>query len=228
MTQPPPASAFYLDHALDTQLSQLLDLTQIHLHPIDAILFHRLITSLAPDIPTPAGLLLGFRRAPAATRNHHAHSGGLIAHLLEMWGIYQHLQTAYPQLTQPPYITPARVLKAIITHDLHKAYRTFILPNPDPLALWKTEYANDPSDLLATPDTKTLAILARYSIALDDLQLNALLWAEGGFSQIRPKTTSVLAKLCYLLDEMSGNVLARISNHTLVDHKTPISSFPRG
>lgn len=165
-------------------------------------------------------LLLGFKRAPAAKGNHHAFEGGLVHHILEMWDHWCLIRDNYPQFEKAePYISDDRVLTAIIAHDLHKAYRTFKMVNQDP---WLAEYADDDTDTLMTHDTKTLWILGKFAVRMDKEQMNALLWAEGGFSEIKPKWTSVLAKLCYLLDEFSGNVLARLEQRTFLNHRMPV------
>lgn len=216
-----------------TQLTEnfntLKALVAEHLPLEESLKYLKMLDALADDTTDEKGrTLLGFVRAPAAKGNHHDREGGLIAHLLEMWHVYTVLRAGYPQLDQPPHITPARVLTAIVCHDLHKGYRTFTLIPPEGKAVWeagdpwKADYAQDLSDQLTTHDIKTLAILARHGIALDDEQLNALCWAEGGWSHIQPKFTSVLAKLCYLLDEMSGNVLERIHKRTLLNHRAPL------
>lgn len=216
---------------LTDNFESLISLTSATLDaPADAIKFTSMMRQLSADVYDDNDtLLLGLIRAPAAKGNHHDREGGLVEHLLEMWSVYSILRTAYPQLDQPPHITPARVLTAIICHDLHKGYRTFKLIAPEGKPTWergdpwKADYAQDPSDQLTTSDVKTMALLARHGIALDDEQLNALCWAEGGWSKIQPKWTSVLAKLCYMLDEMSGNVLERINKQTLLDHRKPLS-----
>lgn len=155
--------------------------------------------------------LLGFRRAPAAKRNHHAYEGGLVAHLLEMWALWQNLR---PQLNCPPYVSDERVLKGILLHDLHKAHRTYELTTAEP---WEVKYCDDETDMLMTADVKSLWLAHQAGISLDPEQINALLWAEGGFAKIRPKWSSVLAKVCYTLDELSGNGMARVRQRTLLD-----------
>jgi hypothetical protein len=162
---------------------------------------------------------LGFKRAPAAKGNHHAFEGGLVYHLLEMWSVYEGLcRHALNHKMDPQFVNDERVLKAIIYHDLHKAYRTYKLVSEDP---WQCDYAKDPEEDLMTTDIKSLWLLNHLDIKLDPQQLNALCWAEGGFSKIKPWDCSVLAKLCYLLDEMSGNVLARMETRTYLSHRRP-------
>ena len=174
--------------------------------------FLRLLDGLKEDQLNGQQHYLGFCRAPAARRNHHAYEGGLVRHLLEMWALWEQLK---PQLNAPPFVSDQRVLKAIILHDLHKSYRTYELMSGDP---WEVRYGNDETDMLMGSDVKSLWLAQRAGIALDPDQINALLWAEGGFSNIRPKWCSVLAKVCYALDELSGNGLARIGKGTFLDH----------
>lgn len=185
----------------------------------DRAAFDRLLDSLKEDVQGEAGrILLGFRRAPAARGNHHATEGGLVQHLLEMWNIWGRLGEDF---LAAPHVTPQRVLKAIILHDLHKAYRTYELLREDP---WETRYCDDATDMLMTSDIKSIWLAQRAGVELDPEQINALLWAEGGFSKIRPQWCSVLAKVCYTLDELSGNGLGRIRNGTLLSHRKPTSA----
>jgi len=162
--------------------------------------------------------VLGLIRAPAAKGNHHAEEGGLIKHLLEMWDVHTTLIEIVPENN---YVTHERVLRAILNHDLHKAWMTFrLVSGPD--EPWATVYDDNQTDMLMTHDVKTMYLLQEHKIPMDAEQYNALCWAEGGFSAIRPKWCSVLAKYCYLLDEMSGNVLARIEKGTFLDHRNKV------
>lgn len=159
----------------------------------------------------------GFERAPAARGNHHAFEGGLVYHLLEMWACWQ---TIRPNFICEPYVSDSRVIRAILAHDLHKAFRTYVVVSRDP---WTVEYANekDPSNMLMDDTIKSLWLLGRFGVPMDPEQLNALCWAHGGFSDIRPKWSTVLAKVCYLLDEMSGNGIARIDARTFLNVRVP-------
>lgn len=178
----------------------------------------RMTYGLLQDQVDKQGTWLGLKRAPAAKGNHHAFEGGLIYHMLEMWQVYQHMKAILPQ--EIKQISEERVLQAILLHDVHKAYKTYLLKRQEP---WEVDYGNDDTDMLMTSDVKSMWIAMEYRVPLDPEQINALLWAEGGFAKIKPRWTTVLAKLCYLLDEMSGNVLARIQTRTLLDHRNPVS-----
>jgi hypothetical protein len=151
---------------------------------------------------------LGLRRAPAAKRNHHAYEGGLVRHLIEMYEFWTVLRREYGQIEVDGVCDDARVLKAILLHDIEKADQNFFLVSQDP---WLVDY-NYKSDrqLILPGDIRSVEIAFRFGITLDAVQLNALMWAHGGFSELQPKAHSALAKLVYLLDEFSGNVLERV------------------
>lgn len=162
---------------------------------------------------------LGFYRAPAAKGNHHDYEGGLVAHLLEMWEVWcwsHHLTEAM----DGEHVSHSRVLRAIINHDLHKSFCTYVLMSADP---WAVEYGKHETDMLMTKEVKTMWMLGDFRIPMDPEQYNALCWAEGGFSPIQPKWTSILAKIVYLVDETSGNVLARAEKRTYLDLRKPVA-----
>lgn len=165
-----------------------------------------LMEALVPDTGIEAVVAyLGLRRAPAAKRNHHAFEGGLVFHYLEMFQIWEGWRQADPRLGS---LSTERILKGIFYHDLHKAYRTFVVNQHNP---WEAYYGKDETELQLTHATKTLWILQAHGVKLDLDQYHALLGSEGGWSEFRDiKYHSVLSKTLYLLDEMSGNVLGRM------------------
>lgn len=184
-----------------------------------------LLANLRLDKEGLDGRWLGFKRAPAAKGNHHAFEGGLVFHLLEMWDLWLKLR---PGVHKEPEVSDRRILHAIINHDIHKAYRTYLLGRyvingiedvDQTNRNWSVQYGDDRSDQLMPKDIKSIWLLTNCGVKLDDEQMNALMWAEGGFSDLQPKACSVLAKVAYLLDELSGNVLARIEKGTLLSHR---------
>lgn len=165
-----------------------------------------MILMLGFDIDGPLGCYLGFMRAPAAKRNHHAREGGLVEHLLEMWDLWQSIRCIRLEFYEEKQLSNANMLEAIILHDLEKV-ETFKLICADP---WRVEFEKT-ADLVLTPKPlRVVEITSRFGILLGELQLHVLFNSEGGYAQAPNKAVSVLAKMAYLLDEMSGNVLEPI------------------
>jgi len=172
-----------------------------------------MMEAIASDSQTLEGTILGFIHAPAAKRNHHAYIGGLVVHLLEMWAVWEErFRQDFEQTTE---INDRRILEGVIFHDLHKAFETFIAMKPSPGLESQIIYLrDDPDNESLTWATKTLWILQWHEIPLDNRQYSALLWSEGGWAETPPKWCSVLAKVLYLMDEYSGNVLSRMQDST--------------
>jgi len=163
---------------------------------------------------------LGLLNAPAAKENHHPYLGGLVKHMLEMWDFWKVIGPFLEEqvsLTGKVVITDELVLKGILIHDLHKAWRTFKLQNDSIV------YGDDPSDKLMTNNIKSIYILMRDGISLSMLEMNVLSCSEGGWAESPPKWCTPLAKLVYLLDEFSGNVLARCLQGNFLDLKGQFS-----
>jgi len=175
-----------------------------------------MMNDLAEDSLYQSQVILGFINAPAAKRNHHAYRGGLVIHLLEMWQTWK--QRFSQDFEQTSEVNDKKILEGIIYHDLHKAAFTFI-DQSEPLKMdWSVEYLRGhPDSESLTWETKTLWLLQHHDIELDVQQYSALLWSEGGWSKIQPRWCSVLAKVLYLLDEYSGNVLSRMQDGTWRD-----------
>jgi hypothetical protein len=55
-------------------------------------------------------------------------------------------------------------------------------------------------------------LLSMHDVKLPLIVLNSLYCSEGGYKKSPPKEVSALAKLVYLLDEFSSNVIYRIEN----------------
>jgi len=166
---------------------------------------------------------LGFKRAPAAKRNHHPYEGGLVQHLLEMWEFWCSIRTGHQlflSYQSGAILSDTRVLTGILNHDLHKAYLYYELMDTIPVGGWLVERRTHLSCALLTDNAKTIDILMRFRIALDETDLNCLIYSEGGWAKDPPVECTPLAKLVYLLDEFSGNVRARIDEGTIYRHIT--------
>lgn len=198
---------------LQLQFGQLIDLVSQTLPHSKACEYNAMLQSLKRDPidNTDAFYLLGMLRAPAAKGNHHAFEGGMVYHYLEMWEAWLGMRGGV--VGRDEQVTDERILCGIINHDLHKAWRTYQLLSREP---WMCQYAADWTDKLLeislrAPDgvIKSLYILQRNRVSLDEIDYNVILNAGGGFSRTQTYWCSVVAKLCYLLDELSGNVIGR-------------------
>jgi len=186
---------------------------------VDAVIpqYSPLLLTLEGDSVVGDAYYLGFKRAPAAKKNHHAEEGGLVKHYLEMWYEYVLIKDAFESTYSRLKNTigtfnEADVLKGIINHDLHKAHHTYRLITEKP---WQTEYGRNETEDYSTDNMKTLWLLGRSAIILTPLDINVLCWSEGGFAaHPRPRERTALATFVYLLDELSGNVCARIREGT--------------
>lgn len=196
--------------SLETNFRDLLGLLEYIPNEQERGLWEEMLMQLSWDKRKGFETILGMTRAPAAKGNHHDVEGGLVIHLLEMWKVWEALR---PLTFNAPYITDERVIKAIIAHDLHKAHNTFRLISEDP---WQVEYADQDDDQLVGSDIKSIMIMQAYGIHLDHEQMNALINAEGGYSKIKTRWQSSLSKLCYCLDELSGNVIERNRKGTVL------------
>jgi hypothetical protein len=163
--------------------------------------------------------LLGMRRAPASKNRHHNIQGGLVIHLLQMWeiwiglrGILRDHNAIHAQLNDQ------NIWKCIVHHDLNKIWK-YKLVTEDP---WSVDYAGDLDRIttLLGDTNKVLFLLNKQNIRLPIPLHNALITAEGGFSTSpRPSAETVLAKVAYLLDELSANVVDRLQTGRFWDSK---------
>jgi len=199
--------------ALDENWSRLMDLINREL-PTTGNKYREMLLSLKHD--QRESCYLGAYRAPASPSTlpvHHDFEGGWCCHLLEMWEIWGIWREGW---INGVHVTDALILKGIINHDLNKVYYHYILTSVDP---WRTEYGKNPTNRLLTNDLKCIWILNDHGICLNLEMIHAVINAEGGYSKTKTPATSVLAKILYLLDEASGNVMARIDQGTLLDHQ---------
>jgi hypothetical protein len=167
-------------------------------------------------------MLLGLYRAPGSKNRHHNVEGGLVKHLLQMWGVWMSMR---PLLREAggshPLLTDENIWKCILHHDLNKVWK-YKLFWPELSPTPALEYAGelDRMTYFLGDTNKTICILGKYGITLNIPLLNALVNAEGGYSPgPRTQTETVLAKLAYLLDEMSANVIDRLQFNRFWDSK---------
>lgn len=179
----------------------------------------------AQDLDRGTVNYLGLLNAPAAKGNHHAYLGGLVAHYLEMW---QFGCIMLPQFQhKSKYFTEERILKGIMLHDLHKAWETFVVVANAEKGTTTLEYGKSPSSALMTNNQKTVHLVHLHEIPMDEMDWNILHSSEGGWAEAMPKDIAAISKFIYLLDELSGNVFARIEqgNEIFLRHKSPVPGY---
>lgn len=171
----------------------------------------RTISGLHPAV------ILGFYNAPASKERHHNVRGGLVLHLLEMWALWQNgFQYMLRNTTHGhPLIDDSSVWRGILHHDLNKVWR-YRLASANP---WTVDYAEDRMTALLGATHKTIHLLQEYEIYITPLMHNAIINAEGGYAKERTHSETVLAKLIYLLDETSANVIDRLHRNRFWDSK---------
>lgn len=160
-------------------------------------------------------ILLGMQSAPASKNRHHNREGGLVVHLLEMYDIWKECIQPFlkNRTSEHPLLTDSNVWLAILHHDLNKVWR-YRLVNYDP---WTVDYHEiSQSKLLGGPQT-SLSILMQNGITLTPVMHNALLCSEGGYAAHQPGAMTVLAKIVYILDEMSASVVNRLRENLFWD-----------
>lgn len=210
---------------IDTRWRELCHLTnQTIITSRDSTSLAAKYTAMLNDVRSDRVLgstcILGMYRAPGSKDRHHAFEGGLVAHLMEMWDAWTLLRNTVLATPIAHPINDSLVWRAILHHDLNKIWRyKLVMPTPE----WEVDYCKGSEDALGhlLPSTyKTLSILNRFEIPLTPMLMNALITAEGGFSDgPRPKTETVLAKLVYILDELSANVFSRLNTGFFWDSK---------
>ena len=182
--------------------------------------WNRILQDLQLDsILKDGSLTLGLMDAPAGKGMHHAYLGGLVVHLLEMIRlaalikpvIFNQVSFSCGMLRgEPPcqagdYLSMDDVLRVILLHDLHKAEGTFVVADG------KLAYAKNSALNYLTTNMQSLSIAGRHFNYLTNKNvLNALESSEGGWAKNPPRSVTPLAKFCYLLDEMSANVVSPI------------------
>lgn len=134
------------------------------------------------------------KQVPASTKYHHCWEGGLHDHTEEvMAGAYGLYFLYYSTVAEHTPFSIDDVIISAFIHDLDKLDKYAKKPDGT------FEY-NPNLSFSASPIGKTMNILASHGISLTDIQLNALTYAEGGWSQqARTESSSKLHPLACLI-----------------------------
>lgn len=194
----------------------------------ESVGYIQLLNDLRHDRIINGVTYLGMYRAPGSKNRHHDVEGGLVAHLLQMWALWVDLRQIFREHKGfHPLLTDSNVWKCILHHDLNKVWKYKLVETED--KSWAVDYSDEPlGELLGDDVHKVIFFLNQRGIKLTVPLYNALITAEGGYSrQPRPKADSVLAKVAYLLDDMSANIIDRLQNNRFWDSKRGgISEIP--
>ncbi|PIU01487.1 hypothetical protein COT68_02955 [bacterium (Candidatus Torokbacteria) CG09_land_8_20_14_0_10_42_11] len=143
-----------------------------------------------------------FDRAPAATGHHHNFTGGLILHTAEILEIMLRLAKFLPYNNvgySKPDFTEEEIVVSAYLHDFAKIV-TYVEDAKD---AWRW------NDIELPAEVWTLNELAKAGISLSENELNALLYAEGGWSDFKEfvKNMKPLAVVLHMADMWSAKVL---------------------
>lgn len=213
---------------------RLEDLATQHCPELHSILVTYKDTEL---LARPDGLSIsypGMYDAPASVAAHHNYQGGLVEHYLEMWDLYVSLTSEYSVLSTDElpgdYIhRKDLVLLAIVVHDLHKArynYRhkpVFVDQVMTGYDYERFDYSEHPEYEMLTKTQRNIQMAAVANVHLPLIVANAVSNSEGGYVVERTKHVTPFAKLLYLLDEMSANVVNRIKRGRIIHYKQETS-----
>ena len=168
--------------------------------------FKNMLISLIPGTVNKSGeRTVGILEAPAGRKKHHAYSGGLLSHIIQMIEISF---TIYHYKTYPFHnvLNKGDIVIGCIIHDLYKARECFIKDNRRgyPPFRYAKENTRIPNDI------QSMHICSKFGIHLTEYYLNAILVAEGPFSPLWNKLeTSKLAALINMADVYSSQILKK-------------------
>lgn len=212
-----------LPNSAQVNLDFIMASAQAHCH----FKFVELLTNLSAPTTAGSDLLAGLVDAPAGKRYHHSERHGLIAHLadmLRMWSVMSNTEGhTFNKLRENLPHADHYMTTGILVHDLHKAsqFYTMTAKQVDSETVFEEvehTYLFDyykPKGVNLDNDQRTLSLLLMGNVPIDELLLQMVFNAEGGYAKHRANSVHVLSKALYLLDEMSV-MNWRIANNKLV------------
>jgi hypothetical protein len=152
---------------------------------------------------TGAFIAYGFKCAPGSTHYHHAYLGGLVEHLLEMTNMAPHVM----DLVGANDLDILDVKQVILLHDLHKAAYHYTVDKDHNTCYYKNPttalYPNNIKSLLMAQGELPGFKFSDVGRPINARVMHALVNSEGGYGDMQTRDVSVLAKIVYLLDELS-------------------------
>lgn len=171
---------------------------------------------------------IGFFTAPASVRNHFNFDGGLLLHSLNVYDMAISLRKSILEVRPEAAdeLDDASIAIAALLHDTCKAniYRKVQRARKNEIGIYEkfNEYQLDYSGLPVGHGEKSVIMLLRSGLDLDDDEILAIRWHMGPWGlapQNREQedsfrlaqTTSALVPLIHMADSMAVNFLERPS-----------------
>jgi len=156
----------------------------------------------------PSGeVSVGLIEAPAGRRNHHAYSGGLLSHIIQMIEI---CFTIYHYKSYPYHgvIDKGDIVIGCLIHDLHKAIGTFVRDFEKKTPPFR--YSSSVNKKMMPDDINSISILSDYKISPKIEHINAIIGAEGHYSMnFKEVERGKLAALISMADTYSSIILKK-------------------
>lgn len=169
---------------------------------------------------------LGFFEAPASVKNHYNHPGGLVQHSLNVYdaamALRQSMLTLRPDLEKQLDVNSIAI--ATLLHDVCKAdiYRRVTRKRKNEIGMWEDvqEYAVDYADFPVGHGEKSVIMLLRSGLDLEDAEILAIRWhmgpwelAQQSIEQDRSyraaQKSSALVPLVHTADTLAAQLLER-------------------
>lgn len=168
----------------------------------------------------------GFFDAPASSRNHFNFPGGLLMHSLNVYDMAMALRSAIiPMRPDIEAELPAEsVAIAALLHDVCKAriYRHVVRKRRNEIGVWEDveSYEVDYSDLPVGHGEKSVIMLLRSGLDLEDSEIFAIRWHMGAWdlpaqsiemdkSYRLAQKKSPLVSLIHTADTLAAQILER-------------------
>lgn len=168
----------------------------------------------------------GFFEAPASARNHFNHPGGLLEHSLNVYDMAMTLRECIIKLRpEMEKLLPVNsVILATLLHDTCKSniYRRVIRKRKNEIGIWEEveEYEVDYSGLPIGHGEKSVVMLLRMGLDLEDEEILAIRWHMGAWDVDRnsieedksyreSQRQSPLVALVHSADTLAAQILER-------------------
>lgn len=168
----------------------------------------------------------GFFDAPASVRNHFNHPGGLLEHSLNVYDMAMTLREGILKLrpNMEKQLPVSSVILSTLLHDVCKSniYRRVSRKRKNEIGLWEEveEYEIDYSGLPVGHGEKSVVMLLRMGLDLEDDEILAIRWHMGAWGVDRlsvdeeksyreaQKLTPLVA-LVHTADTLAAQILER-------------------